>query len=246
MKPFANFIGAALLGALFLTAAPNARAQVGVNINIGAPNWGPRVPYGTQYYYIPEIDGYYDLYSQQYLVYDDGYWVPLPQLYGYDPYRFHPVVIAYRGREPWCQRSYYHQHYAYQPYRNYGRSDHGNGYYGHGHNNYPSGYYGSGRGYNDHDDHDYDRGYGHGHGRRDHDDHDDHDERGYGYGGGYSNGSRSGQPQYSGYGGPPQSPQPGSYGNGPGNSGGGEAHGGHGNGQGNNEQGQDGSRHGRD
>ena len=100
MKPFAKLIGAALMGALALLVAPQARAQVRMNVNVGAPAWGPQVPYGTQYYYIPEIDGYYDLYAQQYLVFDGGYWVPLPQLYGYDPYQFHPVVLQYRGREP--------------------------------------------------------------------------------------------------------------------------------------------------
>ena len=254
MKPLAKFFGAALVGALALLAIPSAQAQVGVNINIGAPAWGPQVPYGTQYYYIPEIDGYYDLYAQQYLVYDNGYWVPLPQLYGYDPYRFHPVAIAYRGREPWCQRDYYHQRYAYQPYCNYGRGGYRNGYYsnGYGRNNYPrGGYYGSGRGYNDHDRDD------HGYNDRDHDGH------GYGYGGGYSSGPRGGQPQYPGNGGgprggsyggqqQPQQPQPGGYGNSSGSYGSGQAHAGTGNGQGNNGQSGNGNdqgggrRHGRD
>ncbi|OGX90689.1 hypothetical protein [Hymenobacter coccineus] len=90
------------------------------------------MPYGTQYYYIPEIDGYYDLYTQQYIVYQDGYWVPLPELYGYDPYQFHPVVIGYRGRQPWLQGEYYHARYAYRPYSPYGNgygNDYRNGYY---------------------------------------------------------------------------------------------------------------------
>ncbi|WP_460502631.1 hypothetical protein, partial [Hymenobacter agri] len=172
MKPLAKFIGAALVGTLALLAAPDAQAQVGVNINIGPPAWGPQVPYGTQYYYIPDIDGYYDLYSQQYIVFQDGYWVPLPQLYGYDPYQFHPVVIAYRGREPWLQSSYYHQRYAYQPYRPYGRGGYANGYYnngyysnGYGRGGYSNGYYGGGRGYNDHDRDGWGRNNGYGGGR---------------------------------------------------------------------------------
>ena len=133
MKPLARLFGAALVGAFALLATPAAQAQVGVNINIGAPAWGPQVPYGTQYYYIPEIDGYYDLYSQQYIVFQDGYWVPLPQLYGYDPYQFHPVIVDYRGPQPWQQIGYYRQRYAYQPYRNYGPSrGYYNGGYGYG------------------------------------------------------------------------------------------------------------------
>ncbi|WP_201982714.1 hypothetical protein [Hymenobacter rubidus] len=155
MKPLARFFGAALVGAFALLATPAAQAQVGVNINIGAPAWGPQVPYGTQYYYIPEIDGYYDLYNQQYIVYQDGYWVPLPELYGYDPYQFHPVIVDYRGPQPWLRVDYYRQHYAYQPYRNYGPSRAGyyNGGYGYG----PSygrsrTVYSNGRNYNEHDD----------------------------------------------------------------------------------------------
>ncbi|GAA4051553.1 hypothetical protein GCM10022409_42980 [Hymenobacter glaciei] len=240
MKSLATLIGAALVGALALFAAPTAQAQVGVNINIGAPAWGPQVSYGTQYYYIPEIDGYYDLYSQQYIVFDDGYWVPLPELYGYDPYQFHPVVIQYRGREPWCQRDYYHQRYAYQPYCNYSRG-YGNGYYsnGYGRSNYPSGgYYGGGRGH-------------YGGGRY---------NNGSGYGnGGYGNSPRGGQGQYpsgggsyganprGGYGSQPQQPQSG----GNGSYGGGHAHGSTGNSPSNNGQGTSGhsqgsGRHGRD
>ena len=134
MKPFAKLVGAALVGAVALFAAPAVQAQGGVNINIGAPAWGPQVPYGTQYYYIPEIDGYYDLHTQQYIVYQDGYWVPLPELYGYDPYQFHPVIVDYRGAQPWLRVDYYRQRYAYQPYRNYGPSRAGyyNGGYGYG------------------------------------------------------------------------------------------------------------------
>jgi uncharacterized membrane protein YgcG len=160
MKPLARLFGAALVGAFALLAPPAAQAQVGVNINIGAPAWGPQVPYGTQYYYIPEIDGYYDLYNQQYIVFQDGYWVPLPQLYGYDPYQFHPVIVDYRGPQPWSRIDYYRQRYAYQPYRSYGP---GRGYYNGSYGYGPSygrprydiprsGYYSNGRnGYNGRD-----------------------------------------------------------------------------------------------
>ena len=276
MNLLTKFTGAALLGALALLAAPAAQAQVRIGITVGTPAWGPQVPYGTQYYYLPEIDGYYDLYNQQYIVFQDGYWVPLPELYGYDPYQFHPVVVQYRGREPWLQNSYFHQRYAYQPYRNYGRDGYGNGYYtnGYGRGNYPGGgYYGSGRGYNYHDRDNYGRGYGgsYGSGRGDRDGRDDRDGRGDRDGrsdrdgrgdhgnGGYTNGPRNGQPQYrngSTYGGNGGGPRGGGY-NGqpqppqPGDNGG-QAHGGpsnspgNGQGQGNNGQDQGGSRRRRD
>ncbi|WP_310394819.1 hypothetical protein [Hymenobacter sp.] len=93
-----------LLGAFVLLAvAAPARAQVNVNINTAPPAWGPSVPAGTQFYYIPEIDGYYDLYARRYIVFRKGRWVPVVALSGYDPYAFHPVVLTtYRGRQPWA------------------------------------------------------------------------------------------------------------------------------------------------
>jgi hypothetical protein len=220
MKPLARLFGAALVGAFALLATPAAQAQVGVNINIGVPAWGPQVPYGTQYYYIPEIDGYYDLYAQQYIVYQDGYWVPQPELYGYDPYLFHPVIVDYRGAQPWSRIDYYHQRYAYQPYRYYApaRPGYYGGSYGYGYHGYGSygrpgaGYYTNGRG-----------GYGPS-GYRGHD-----NRGGNAYPGGGYNPPRGNQsPQ-------PQSPQ-GSYNPGPGNHGGGPGQPGSGNG---------GPRHGR-
>ena len=220
MKPLARFVGAALVGAFALFAAPAAQAQVGVNINIGTPAWGPQVPYGTQYYYIPEIDGYYDLYNQQYIVYQDGYWVPLPELYGYDPYQFHPVIVDYRGTQPWLRVDYYRQRYAYQPYRNYGpnRAGYYNGGYGYG----PS--YGRSR-YDNRGGYSYGRNYG----DRDRDDR-----------GGYRGNDRDNRGQYpsGGYNTPRSTPMPQQYpqhGNGGYNPGQGQGnHGGFGSGQGNN------------
>ena len=101
MKLLTRIFATALLTAAALAVAPAAHAQPQVNINVGTPAWGPPVPQGTQFYYIPEIDGYYDLYAQQYIVYRNGQWIPVGVIDGYDPRAFHPVVLDYRGREPW-------------------------------------------------------------------------------------------------------------------------------------------------
>lgn len=105
-----------IFGLVLLLAgtAPAAHAQVNVNVQVGAPVWGPPVPAGVQYYYIPEIDGYYDLYTQQYLVFDNGYWVVLPALYGYDPAYFHPQpVLNYVGPQPWLSIASYRARYPH-------------------------------------------------------------------------------------------------------------------------------------
>ncbi len=105
-----------VFGAFAALAAPSAaHAQVGVNIQIGRPAWGPAVPQGVQYYYIPEIDGYYDLAARNYIVQRNGGWVPVATMPGYDPYQFHPVVVNdYRGRQPWVRYRDYHTRY-YRP-----------------------------------------------------------------------------------------------------------------------------------
>jgi hypothetical protein len=110
MKFLPTAFCAALLSIAALVAAPAAQAQV--NVNVGPPAWGPAVPAGTQFYYIPEIDGYYDLYAQQYIVFQNGQWVPVQVVNGYDPYGFHPVILDYRGRQPWM---YVRDHRARYP-----------------------------------------------------------------------------------------------------------------------------------
>jgi hypothetical protein len=115
----------------------SGQAQAQVRVNIHAPYWGPAAPPTVQYYYVPEIDGYYDLYNQSYLFFDPAYgaWISspvLPRMYaGYDPRFFHPVAIQYVGRQPW---GYLRDHRRYcdqwgvRPGRYYGRSWPGRGY----------------------------------------------------------------------------------------------------------------------
>ncbi|AMJ67645.1 hypothetical protein [Hymenobacter sp. PAMC 26628] len=117
MKFLQTTFCAALLSGFALAAAPAAQAQVNVNVNIGRPAWGPAVPQGAQYYYIPEIDGYYDLQAQQYIVLRNGRWLPVAALSGYDPYQFHPVVLDYRGRQPWAYVGAHRDRYRPVVYR---------------------------------------------------------------------------------------------------------------------------------
>lgn len=133
------------LGTCLAFAMPTAaRAQVGYGVAGGLPAWGPPVPQGTHYYYIPEIDGYYDLYNGLYIVFDGQQWVALPYLNGYDPAYFHPVpVVSYAGPQPWLYINSYRQRYPQYVvgYRHggWGRGGYGGRGYGYG--------YGRGGGY---------------------------------------------------------------------------------------------------
>lgn len=103
-----------VVGAVAALASPAAHAQVSINAQFGHPAWGPAVPAGAQYYYVPEIDGYYDLAARNYIVQRNGQWVPVAVVPGYNPANFHPVVVDYRGRQPWLQYRDHHARY-YRP-----------------------------------------------------------------------------------------------------------------------------------
>lgn len=105
MKLVSKTFAVALLGLASLLAAPAAQAQV--NINITPPSWGPAVPAGAQYYYIPETGGFYDVPTRQYVVQRQGKWVRTGTLSGYNTSYFHPVVVDYVGAQPWVRYEEY-------------------------------------------------------------------------------------------------------------------------------------------
>ncbi len=107
--------------ALFAAAAATtniAKAQVSVNFNIGRqPLWGPTGYDNADYYYLPDVDAYYNVMDQQFVYMDGGQWVyrnSLPYQYrNYDLYHGYKVVI--NDRNPWMRNDYYRrQYYGYR------------------------------------------------------------------------------------------------------------------------------------
>lgn len=96
----------------------NTNAQVSVHLNLGLqPLWGPVGYDYAQYYYIPDIDAYYDVANQDYVYLQDGVWVTslyLPPRYGdFDLYRAHKVVI--NEPRPWLHNdTYRNRYYSYR------------------------------------------------------------------------------------------------------------------------------------
>ncbi|RED27217.1 hypothetical protein BD847_1153 [Flavobacterium cutihirudinis] len=150
---------------LFLLVANATQAQVSINVNIGTPPaWGPAGYAEMEYYYLPDIEAYYDVRASQFIYFGGGRWVRttyLPRQYrNYDLYGGYKVVLTdYHGRTPY---TYFDRH----------RVKYYKGYHGAPQRPYkPRPVYG----YNDRHDH---RDYKHydkkHHGKHDHDDHDDH------------------------------------------------------------------------
>jgi hypothetical protein len=98
-----------------LLSVKAANAQVSLNINIGSqPEWGPVGYDHADYYYMPDIDTYYDVPAHQYVYYEDNTWVRrayLPNRYrNYDVYNGYKVVV--NERNPWNRNDVYRAKYA--------------------------------------------------------------------------------------------------------------------------------------
>lgn len=93
----------------------DAQIRVSLGVNIGSqPDWGPVGYDHVDYYYLPEIQTYYDVPNHQYVYYDNNVWVCrtyLPARYNnYDIYRGYKVVI--NERRPWERNNIYRTRYS--------------------------------------------------------------------------------------------------------------------------------------
>jgi len=118
-----------LLGTALLLAGAT-QAQVSISVNIGSPPlWGPIGYTDVQYYYLPDVEAYYDLRSSQFIYLTAGEWVHrtyLPIRYrNYDLYNGYKVVMTdYRGNTPYVHfrdhKIKYAKGYHGQPQKNIG------------------------------------------------------------------------------------------------------------------------------
>lgn len=90
-----------------------SKAQVSVNINIGSPPlWGPVGYTDVRYYYLPDVEAYYDIETSMFIYYGGGTWLHranLPSHYShYDLYSGYKVVMHdYHGNTP---HHHFHDH----------------------------------------------------------------------------------------------------------------------------------------
>lgn len=128
---FGLLVSAFVLTGCYSTSSTASRGQY------DAPDWAPAYEPGVRYYYIPDIQTYYDVTSRNFVYLDHGQWIyssNLPPVYsGYNLYNGYAVALDRRVYEPWR----YHQNYeaSYPPY-----------YY---RNMYPNQNAGTVRGYNE-------------------------------------------------------------------------------------------------
>ena len=84
-----------------------------VTILLGTPPaWGPAGYSNVQYYYLPDVESYYDVQNSKFIYYERGAWVrraTLPNRYRtYDLYSGYKVVMTdYRGNAPYAHHKEY-------------------------------------------------------------------------------------------------------------------------------------------
>jgi hypothetical protein len=92
------------------------------------PQWAPPYYSGARYYYLPDLELYYDLGTREYIYLMDGQWnfsPYLPTMYrDYDLSNGFCVVLDVNVYKPWLHYQYYTSHYPRFYYRDY--YDHSN------------------------------------------------------------------------------------------------------------------------
>ena len=129
------------LGIMMFFASNSINAQISVNVNLGLqPSWGPVGYSSVDYYYIPDVQSYYDVRATQFIYLSNGAWIRssrLPNQYrNYDLNRGYKVVLNdYHGSRPYTNYRYdrvkYYKGYKGKPqqsigHRNHKSDNHGN------------------------------------------------------------------------------------------------------------------------
>ena len=95
------------MGIMMLFASNSVNAQVSVNVNIGVPPvWAPVGQPSAEYYYIPDVQSYYDVRATQFIFLSNGVWIRSAHLPShhrhYDLNRGYKVVLNdYHGSRPY-------------------------------------------------------------------------------------------------------------------------------------------------
>jgi len=103
----------------------NAQFGFNVNVRLGLPAWIPGGYAESEYYYMPEIDAYYNVRQQQFIYLNNGAWAfssRLPGMYaGFDLYNSRKIPVY--GERPYMHADMYRERYAQyrgNNYNNYG------------------------------------------------------------------------------------------------------------------------------
>ena len=107
-----------LVFGLMLTFAGSVQSQLSVNVHIGTPPaWGPAGYNDVRYYYLPDVEAYYDVQTCMFIYMSGNNWIRrayLPSRFrNYDLYHGYKVVMKdYRGNSPYLHFREHKMKYA--------------------------------------------------------------------------------------------------------------------------------------
>ena len=142
---------------IFLFVSGLVHSQVSVSVNIGVPPpWGPVGYANVGFYYLPDVEAYYDIHASQFIYFHGGKWCRAAYLPGpyrnYDLYNGYKVVLNdYHGSKPYVyfdtHKAKYHKGYKGSPQQTIGKNPHHHSDNGHHDNgNHGNGNHGNGKG----------------------------------------------------------------------------------------------------
>jgi hypothetical protein len=103
---------------VLLIIAGSVQSQLSINVHIGSPPaWGPAGYSEVQYYYLPDVEAYYDVHSSMFIYLSGNQWIRrsyLPTRYkNYNLYHGYKVVMKdYRGKTPYSNFREHKMKYA--------------------------------------------------------------------------------------------------------------------------------------
>jgi hypothetical protein len=116
-----------LLAILFIAlnscSAPTFAQNASIQLNLQFPSWAPDYNNNhlVRYYYLPDIECYYDVRNREFIYMEDGEWMfgrSLPPVYAwFDLNNCFIVALDTRVMEPWRHFHYYVSHYPRYYYR---------------------------------------------------------------------------------------------------------------------------------
>ena len=124
---FIQILSVLFLFILCTVRVSNVAAQDRDQMNVAPPSWAP--DYDSQnsahYYYLPDIECYYDLWNREFVYLEEGNWQfspTLPPIYaGYDLNNCFTVILNNSVHEPWMHFHYYVAHYPRFYYKSINR-----------------------------------------------------------------------------------------------------------------------------
>ncbi len=104
------------------TGCETSAVATSQRVQYSNPTWAPAYSSGVRYYYMPDIEAYYDLSNRDFVYLNKGQWLfsnDLPPIYSdYDLNYGFTIALNNGVYEPWMHHQYYVSNYPRYYYRN--------------------------------------------------------------------------------------------------------------------------------